>query len=136
MDLAFIYHNHKINIRVGLILTYQEEILFLKKMENDYYVLPGGHVKFGEKITESIQREIKEELGLDINPTYFTFLENFYEKKVPVHEYFFIFEMSCSKKLNMPKTKEGKEELFWIKKDKIKELNIYPASLKDLLIKS
>lgn len=59
-----------------------------------------------------------------------------YEKKVPIHEYFFIFEMSCSKKLNMPKTKEGKEELFWIKKDKIKELNIYPLSLKDLLIKS
>ncbi len=44
--------------------------------------------------------------------------------------------MNCSKKLNGHKTKEGKEELFWIKKDKIKELNIYPASLKELLLKS
>ncbi len=83
MDLAFIHHNHKINVRVGLILTYQEEILFLKKMENDYYVLPGGHVKFGEKIKESIKREIKEELGIKVSPTYYTFLENFAKKRFP-----------------------------------------------------
>ena len=55
MDLAFIKGNNKLSVRVGLILQYKNEILLLKKDFNNYYVLPGGHVKFGEFLEESIK---------------------------------------------------------------------------------
>ena len=29
-----------------------------------YWVLPGGHVEYGEKVEEAIKREMKEELGV------------------------------------------------------------------------
>jgi len=32
----------------------------------NYWVLPGGHVEYGERVEQAIKREMKEELGLSI----------------------------------------------------------------------
>lgn len=133
MDLAFIKGNNKLSVRVGLILQYKNEILLLKKDSNNYYVLPGGHVKFGEFLEESIRREIKEELALDIEPQYLTFIENFYKNKLFRHEYFFIFKSKLNNKLELTKTIEGLEEVVWIDLKEVKDINIYPTSLKEIL---
>lgn len=37
-----------------------------KKFMPGVYELPGGHIEFGEPITEGLRREITEELGVDI----------------------------------------------------------------------
>ena len=133
MDLAFIKGNNKLSVRVGLILQYKNEILLLKKDSNNYYVLPGGHVKFGEFLEESIKREIKEELALDIEPEYYTFLENFYTNKFFRHEYFFIFRSKLNNKLKLTQTIEGLEKVEWIDLKERKDIKIYPNSLKEIL---
>lgn len=47
------------------------KILLVKKSEDDPYhpnewEVPGGRMEFGEKLDEHIKREVKEEVGLDI----------------------------------------------------------------------
>lgn len=61
-------------IRVGcgaLIINEKKEILLLKrgkKARNSagFWSKPGGTVELGEKITEAIKREIKEELNIEL----------------------------------------------------------------------
>ncbi len=31
-----------------------------------YWIIPGGHVEFGESLVQAVQREIKEETNLDV----------------------------------------------------------------------
>jgi len=31
-----------------------------------YYYLPGGHIRTGETISQSLEREIREEMGIDV----------------------------------------------------------------------
>jgi ADP-ribose pyrophosphatase YjhB (NUDIX family) len=48
-------------------VTKGDKILLARNLERpDIWVFPGGHVEPGEKILESCEREIEEEIGLDI----------------------------------------------------------------------
>lgn len=38
-----------------------------KKFLPDQYELPGGHIEYGENIKAGLKREIKEELGVEVN---------------------------------------------------------------------
>lgn len=55
----------------ALIVNDKNETLLLKRGEKSrnqagYWSKPGGTVEFGEKIEDAVRREIKEELGVDI----------------------------------------------------------------------
>ena len=64
----------------ALILNDQKEFLLCKE-ENGIWELPGGGIQFGEEVTECIQREILEEMGLQVTSvattcSYFTTCEH------------------------------------------------------------
>lgn len=62
-----------IGVSVGaLIINSKGEILLLKrsqlaKNEKGKWEAPGGAVEFNEKLEDAIKREMREELGIDIN---------------------------------------------------------------------
>ena len=62
--------NSKIRVGSAVVLENNKgEILLVKRKYNPakgYWVLPGGGINFGEYSKETVEREIKEETGLNI----------------------------------------------------------------------
>ena len=47
----------------------QGEILLQKRVDNELWAIPGGRMDIGESIAQTVVREVKEETGLDGEPT-------------------------------------------------------------------
>lgn len=65
-----------IRIRVSALIIENDKVLCVKhrKNENEYYLLPGGGLDFGENINDALKREMKEELNADIDPKELLFI--------------------------------------------------------------
>ncbi|MBO4326489.1 MAG: NUDIX domain-containing protein [Clostridia bacterium] len=55
-----------INIRVGAIIVKDGRVLMVRNDRDDFYYSVGGRIKFGETAERAILREVKEELGLEL----------------------------------------------------------------------
>ncbi len=56
-------------VAVDCVVLNEDQVLLLKRAHepfNGYWVLPGGHVERGETVEEAAAREMKEELGIDV----------------------------------------------------------------------
>jgi ADP-ribose pyrophosphatase YjhB (NUDIX family) len=42
------------------------EILMQRRVDNNFWALPGGTINFGETIVQTAEREVREETGLDV----------------------------------------------------------------------
>jgi 8-oxo-dGTP pyrophosphatase MutT (NUDIX family) len=57
----------RFKVRVGVVWIDPEQgLLLLRQNDRPFWVLPGGTMEYGESITQCGQREMKEELGLDV----------------------------------------------------------------------
>jgi ADP-ribose pyrophosphatase YjhB (NUDIX family) len=45
------------------------EVLLQRRVDNDLWALPGGTMDLGERIAETVVREVKEETGVDVEVT-------------------------------------------------------------------
>ena len=63
---------------------------------HDKYVVPGGHIEVGEKMTEALIREAKEETGLDVYDPQFIFFQEFIQDESFWQKMHFIFfDFAC-----------------------------------------
>ena len=58
---------------------------------HDKWVVPGGHIEVGEKMTDAVIREAKEETGLDVYDPQFIFFQEFIQDESFWKNMHFIF---------------------------------------------
>jgi nucleoside triphosphatase len=102
---------------VGALIVNKEGKILLAKSHKwfDKYTLPGGHIEVGETMKEAVAREVKEEVGLDVEVVEFLlmqeaiFAEEFWKKK-----HFIFFDFLC-KSRNQQVKLDGRElqEYVW-----------------------
>ena len=55
----------------ALIVNSNGEILLVKSFKwGSKYTVPGGHIELGERSEVAVRREVKEEVGLEVEPTH------------------------------------------------------------------
>jgi nucleoside triphosphatase len=100
----------------GLIVNKEGKILLTKSHKwFDKYTLPGGHIEVGETMKEAVAREVKEEVGLDVEVVEMLlmqeaiFAEEFWKRK-----HFIFFDFLCKSKDQQVKL-DGRElqEYVW-----------------------
>ena len=142
MDITINIEDYKLNIRAAGVIIHNGKILLHRNINSDHYALIGGRVEIGESSVDTIKREIKEELGKDIEITgYVSTIENFFEMEgSKYHEIMFVHKIEFSneedKKIEyMMKNIEGKDYLQyeWIDLNSIDEYPVLPIAIKDIL---
>ena len=65
------------------VIIKEEKILLLRRrgVQGEFYVLPGGGQNHGESITDTLKREVKEEVDLDVLTTELLFINEFIAKR-------------------------------------------------------
>jgi nucleoside triphosphatase len=100
----------------GLIVNKEGKILLTKSHKwFDKYTLPGGHIEVGETMKEAVAREVKEEVGLDVEVVEMLlmqeaiFAEEFWKRK-----HFIFFDFLCKSRDQQVKL-DGRElqEYVW-----------------------
>ena len=121
----------------GIIIKDEKVLLMFRKRKDrdDYYVFPGGHMRYGEKPIDTAIREIKEETTIKIKnlkPAY-----DFINYTDPEQrDYYFIGQWESGKPtLSGEESRRCSEENYyepmWFKISKISELNLYPRAAKE-----
>lgn len=129
-------------LAVGAIIFNQEnKVLLLKSHKwDDEYVIPGGHVEWGEKMEDALRREILEETGLEIYDLELVGLkENVYTTGTQERKHFIFVDFACRTDSSQVTLNEEAEEYIWIGMDEIEdhELNKFTrALLKELMNKA
>ena len=84
----------------ALIVNSQGKILLAKSHKwFDRYTLPGGHIEVGETMVEAVKREVREEVGLDVEVADMLLMQEaifapeFYKKK-----HFIFIDFYCKSK--------------------------------------
>lgn len=55
------------SLRAAVIIEIDQKFVLVKNEGKDKYKLPGGHLNVNESFADGLRRELKEELGIDLN---------------------------------------------------------------------
>lgn len=64
-------------LKIGLVVTSVDRLLLVKKRGAPSYILPGGKPEFGEDDIDALRREIREELGCEVDVDSVRYIETF-----------------------------------------------------------
>lgn len=142
MDITIDVEDYKLNVRAAGVIIHNNKVLVHKNVNSDHYALVGGRIEIGENSVDTIKREIKEELGKDIEITgYISTIENFFEMKgSKYHEIMFVHKVEFvneeDKRIEYTlENIEGKDYLKyeWLELDKIEQYPLWPKAIREVL---
>jgi nucleoside triphosphatase len=84
----------------GLILNKKRELLLVESPKwKGGFTIPGGHVEVGETLVEALQRELREEVGLNVeDPELLMIQEAIFSKEFYKKRHFIFFDYVCRAK--------------------------------------
>lgn len=140
MNLDFIRDNFRFNARTSALIYNKDKskILLFNVEGRDFYMLPGGRIEELEEGSDTIKREIKEEIGwADLEFSFLALSEEFVnDKGYNNHQLNIIYKATYKKNINEIKFKglEGDWINFeWVDVDKIDQYKIFPTGIKKVI---
>ena len=120
------------------------KFLIMKSEKADYFHIPGGHIEVFEDSEKAVCREIKEEVGCEVLPKkLFCINENFYVKRGKnFHGIEFYYLLGLKEKIHIKdceKTEKDKGvlkkfQLKWVEINQMKDIDLRPLTVKNLII--
>ena len=96
MDLKIKTEKEEFHGRACGIIKQDDKFLIMRVNKTSYYHIPGGHIEIGEDSEQAVIREIKEEIGCDVQEaSLFSIQENFWTrnaKKCHGIEFYYIIK--------------------------------------------
>lgn len=130
------------NFRVAGILFNDDKVLIHRRINDDFYALPGGRVEILENTETTIIREMKEELGINVEIERLLWVcQSFFgSDDSKYHEICFYYLINCEDKELITKEdvflvseNDKTFEFKWVKIDEIEKEPFYPNFIKNRL---
>lgn len=122
------------------LFIHEHRVLLCKNLKHGYHYLPGGHVEFTERASESLQRELIEECSLEstIGPLLLTTEQVFATKKKTHHEINLVFHVEHIGKPGGVQTAVVSNEpeigFVWVDLSAIAEIDLRPIEIQAWLV--
>ena len=124
--------------RVGAIIYNEDKTkVLMEKQSEEMYMFPGGRIDVHEDSQTAIERELKEELNLNISLDLKYIVEMFLKSsKTKYHEigFYFLTQLKETEIKNHFKSLDGDSEFLWLPVDKLEEYKILAKPIKDKII--
>ncbi|PPA70965.1 NUDIX hydrolase [Jeotgalibacillus proteolyticus] len=140
MDSTFEIGKTVFNYRVAGVLIKNNHILLHRQGNDTYWALPGGRVQVKEDSKTAVEREMEEELGVEVKAERLLWMtENFFQyREQDFHEIGLYYALSSSQLLVKEEEffgEEGERLVYrWVPLNELHEMNVKPSFLKDKLI--
>lgn len=144
MDVKIKTEKEEFHGRTCGIIQQEDSFLIMRVNKTPYYHIPGGHIEIGEDSEEAVIREIEEEIGCEVKETkLFVIQENFWirdNKKCHGIEFYYIIKpkeylkIKGYSRIENDKGEERVLEFKWVNLKELKDIDLRPNNIKDLLI--
>ena len=131
--------NKRISVR-GIVIEYDEVYTIFRRRVNDdrtfkeYYVIPGGGLEKGEILEETLRRELKEELSIDVDIIGYL---GFDENDTSIAHFFKCRILNGIPTLGGEELKRcSKENYYEVRKANVHCLNSIDIFAKDMIMKA
>lgn len=116
----------------ALIFNPKGEVFLMKSHKwKNKYVIPGGHIELGEKIEDSLKREIKEETGLAIYDIEFLMFQEFiFDNIFWKNRHFIFFDFAAKTKSKKVVLNSEGQEYIWVTPQKALKLPVESYTIK------
>jgi len=124
----------EIHVLARAIICLDNKLLVTTDTARNVSFLPGGHIHYGEKAKDALKRELKEELGieLEVNKLLGVIEAGWDYQGSLHHEYNLIFQVNTlSLKTSDFNQVESGLKLEWVPLKKVEDKNIFPRKLRD-----
>ncbi len=147
-DILFKTNDYIFSYRVAGICVQNGKVLLQKPTNDTGYAFPGGHVAFGETNADTLTREFKEEIDVDISVGELKWVAEIFFPwgDKPCQQICLYYDVQLNEKARIPLDgmfignerldgRDFKIEFHWVLIDKIKEIEVYPTNTNNLIEK-
>lgn len=147
MDILFRTDEYVFSYRVAGICTQNGKVLLQKPTNDTAFAFPGGHVSFGETNAQTLIREFKEEIGVDISVGDLKWVGELFFPwgNKPCHQICLYYNVDITSD-NIPlegmligsEQLEGRNfnmEFHWVPMEELENIEVYPTNAAQLISK-